>query len=758
MTTDDDKRVPDPDPWAELDVGGADGNADEMTFAFEDFTEPAAAEPPVEAAADADAVEEPVASDTEEVAGLAAQATPREVPLAVFPPADAGDGDGDLDHVPAAFGEADVEREPAEKPPVIAFSAEEPPVPDAETSASPWDAVLAEGDDTDVPGVADGSDGDGFDDRLLAQELAEMPDDADAAAPSDAADFGDPDADSGAAAEDVSFDTVAGGATSPFADHGGESSFGQMEGADDAFPVATGQGDEAEHGGDAVASIPLATAVTAAAGQVAAGAARPKKKSGGLGTALGVAGGGLLALPVTYAILLWGLQKDPFKLGRHLPQSILPAAVRAGAKPARKPTAAPVLDAAKSLDALPLPDAPPAEAARPAADEAPAPAEPSTAVAEDAGDDGGDSKPGMATTAAAPEPAAPTAADASSAAPAVEPAPAAVEPATVAVAVPPPSIAPPSDLVPLPDIAPPAGLSTPAEPGVPAADPAATVADTAMPKEDALASLDALVAKPAVEPPVAPPIEPLPPLDVTAVDDATAIVTDALDAVEAHPSDDEAGRDRLLVDWYRRLAALGEEMVRLQTAAYDTGRPVEATPASAAGVLDRIATSERSITDLGTLGGMWINSAKRRADGVSLVVEVVATRAVGPYWSTKVLVAGGNADGSTRELSVISRAAPPVDAAAGRMLVTGVLFDGGAVWAADIRPVDASDPVASDPVASDTGASDTGASDQGASDQGGVTAPGRENNPVEVPPAATPETPETPETGEVAPAAAGGTS
>jgi len=99
---------------------------------------------------------------------------------------------------------------------------------------------------------------------------------------------------------------------------------------------------------------------------------------------------------------------------------------------------------------------------------------------------------------------------------------------------------------------------------------------------------------------------------------------------------------------------------------------------------------------------------------------------------------------------VISRAAPPVDAAAGRMLVTGVLFDGGAVWAADIRPVDASDPVASD-----TGASDQGASDQGASDQGGVTAPGRENNPVEVPPAATPETPET---GDVAPAAAGGTS
>jgi hypothetical protein len=737
MTTDDDKQVPDPDPWAGLDVGGAEGEAEEMTFSFEEFAEPAAGEPLSGPEAGAAAAEEHIAEDAASGDVFSEEPTPRDMPLAVFPPADAGDSD--LDQAETDFGAADIDRDPVGQSPVISFSAGEVPeageTPEtaAEAGASPWDAALAEvGDDADAARGVGGFDADAFDDRRLAEELAAMDDDADAAAPSDAADFGDLDVDSGTPSEDLSFDTVASAVTSPFADRSDDGPFEQMAGSDDAVPAVAGEA--AESDGDAVASIPLTAAVAAASGQAAVSATKPKKKSSGLGTALGVVGGGLLALPLTYAILLWGLQKDPFKLGRHLPQSILPAAVRAGAKPARKRAAAPVLDAAKSLDSLPVADAESAPETQPAVEQAPAAADPAPEAAAEE-EAGGGAKPEMAT--ATTEPAAPAPTDAAPPQ-AAESAATPAEPATVAVAVPAPSITPPSDLAPPPDITPPSALAvpTPSEPLTPAAEASVPAAAAAMPKEDALASLDALVAKPATDLPAAPPAEPLSPLDVTAVDDATATVAEALDWIEAHPADDTVGRDRLLVAWYRRLATLGEELVRLQTTAYDTGRPVEATPAAAAGMLDRIATSDRTLADVETLGGMWITSATRRADGASLVADVVATRQVGPYWSTKVLVPGGNADGSAREISVISREAPPVEAAAGRVLVTGVLFDGGAFWAADIRPVAGMPAGSADAV---------------------PAAPDREGDPVELPAApVSPADAETPGPEAAAPADAGG--
>ncbi|MFZ4731437.1 MAG: hypothetical protein ACOYK7_02720 [Pirellulales bacterium] len=58
--------------------------------------------------------------------------------------------------------------------------------------------------------------------------------------------------------------------------------------------------------------------------------------------------GGVLAIPVAYSILLWGFQKDPFKIAAVLPEgvrSLLPARVRAGRSPSLMP----------SLDRLPSP-------------------------------------------------------------------------------------------------------------------------------------------------------------------------------------------------------------------------------------------------------------------------------------------------------------------------------------------------------------------------------------------------------------------
>jgi hypothetical protein len=199
--------------------------------------------------------------------------------------------------------------------------------------------------------------------------------------------------------------------------------------------------------------------------------------------------------------------------------------------------------------------------------------------------------------------------------------------------------------------------------------------------------LDALVADAAMAPPAPAAVAAaLPPLDLTGVETAAESAAEAFESLDALTDPVAPDRDRLLVVWYKRLARLGEELARLETMAADSGRPLSQTPAVAADLLDRICVSDTAVADLDRLGGMWLTSQKRRADGVSLVVTLGPARQVGPYWSTRGVVANAQADGTDRSLSIISRSAPPADAG-DRVVVSGVMFDGDAVWAADMRPV-----------------------------------------------------------------------
>jgi hypothetical protein len=209
----------------------------------------------------------------------------------------------------------------------------------------------------------------------------------------------------------------------------------------------------------------------------------------------------------------------------------------------------------------------------------------------------------------------------------------------------------------------------------------------ALPPPDAMAGLDALLADTAVAAPaVAAPVAVVPPLDLTGVEMAAERARQAFDAVGDVTDPFSPDRDRLLVAWYKQLARLSEELVRLETTAADSGRPLSPTPAVAADLLDRISVNETAVSDLDRLGGMWLTAQKRRADGISLVVTLGPSRQVGPYWSTRGVVAGAQADGTDRSLSIISRLAPPADTG-DRVVVSGVMFEGDAVWAADMRPV-----------------------------------------------------------------------
>jgi hypothetical protein len=654
MATDDDKQIPEPDPWAGLDVGGAEDKGEEFTFSFDGLEDDTAASKdrlddfPV----DDVSAEHPSTDDEEDRVVASIHQEPSESDE------HATGGDQPLDDGHHELVVDDI--------PLAVF-----PPPDAERTGSEVligtgrSGIISMIDSADAAGAED-ADGraaaeDDFDDNDIAHELgladaegeavaAESPDDrvqGDQDELDGASDFGAPFAESHS--DDVSFEAGMTAGAFPFAD------------GEQVDPM----GDVAVRGQDHdPASIPLAAAVasTGVAAAVAAGGGRApaKKKSSGLGQMVGVALGGLMALPITYAILIWGFQKDPFKFGKQVPEQLaflLPQKLQPGYKPPRKAAAGPSLDAAPSLDDLPMAaDAASESTSEPDATAAAEPADSKSEESEGAEDSAEPSKSEPMKTETASDASTAPAADAPPAKPDESPKPG-VEPASESIA----------DAV----------AAAPAM----AADNSLAVT---LPKADGLPGLDALMADASVSVPAAPPAA-QPPLDLTGVETAAERASQAFDALDAMTEPVSPDRDRLLVAWYKRLAQLGEELVRLETIAADSGRPLSSTPDPAADLLDRICGSDAAMADLDRLGGMWLTSQKRRADGVALVVTLGPSRQVGPYWSTRGQIDDSRTDGDDRTIAIISRLAPPADAGE-RVVVSGVMFDGDAVWAADMRP------------------------------------------------------------------------
>jgi hypothetical protein len=370
-------------------------------------------------------------------------------------------------------------------------------------------------------------------------------------------------------------------------------------------------------------------------------AGKPARKRG-LGQSIGILLGGVLAIPITLAILIWGLKQDPLGIARQVPESLaflVPAELR---QPAARPAAGgPDLSSAASLADLPVADAVPADvpSEQPPAADLVAGGDPATAepIADHAVEEHSREEPATDLTAVATEPAA-VGEPVSDEAGAVGEG--AALPAADVLAVPEPSPAP-ADL---------ATLVTPAEPALPAIEPD----------------------------PVAPPVVPQPePLDLSGVDSAVANAMSSLEAVNALA--DRPGRDRnlALVEWYRQMARVAEELTQIEPVATDSG-----TPLAVASLYDAIASRPELLDELARLARNWLAYAKRSGDGVVLPATFVETRQVGPYWYSRVSLA--EAGGRSRELAVISRA-EPIAHAGELVLLTGLALDENMIWAADVR-------------------------------------------------------------------------
>lgn len=392
--------------------------------------------------------------------------------------------------------------------------------------------------------------------------------------------------------------------------------------ADESFPLTAAPADESsaftpgELGDDSSGDV--AVLAGAAAGAVAAGSAprkpaKPaKRQKGGIGQMIGVVLGGVMAIPITLGILIWGFQKDPFKVTKHVPESVaflLPQKFQPGFKKGGGASAPAPFEGA-SLDAL-------GTGGGPATEE---PATENSASVLDAVTD--------------------LAVDASP---------------------------PPSASEPLVDDA----------PVVPSAgenfeDPLAAANETAAPApfdaERAAAEAKRLAAEAAAA-------------DRQPLDAAVEEALTALAAMEAVADVEDPSRKSLLVDLYKALAKVATELVMLERISGDAGRPLVEPPQSLVGIHGRLG---RHREDLVRLGRNWLDYAKRPSDGVVLPVTFQASRRVGPYWSSKVTLAMPK--GATRELTVLSRAEPAA-VQGDAVMLTGMVFDGDVVWAADVRPL-----------------------------------------------------------------------
>jgi hypothetical protein len=441
MSDDDRKEDATPDPWEGIDAEAGGEPSPDIAFSFDDGLDDPAAEqggPAGEAAAedsmfpvdDLDDGSMPMLqweSDDDPVDGGPAA----DVPLAVFPPADHPDADAgaiDLEAVGDGGSSASVGESSS-----IAIQSSSIQIGTGRSgivSLDEWaDAAAESVVDTGVdPGVearpqpveqaagADASSGESaedfpFEDAAFDDAAQGIHGAIEDATPEDSPDVDEP---FGEADPAVGVTDQPAAAVDPFAAAFGDLTIEPEQTADD------GASDLVEPAA-AAAAAPVAAAAAKGARKTAPKPLKKKAKQGGIGQMIGVVLGGLMALPITYAILIWGFQKDPFKLTKMAPPEVaflLPQKFQPGFK--RQAASLPVPSAGSSLDDLPtVPSAADAAATQPGSD-APADGQP-PAQADDATDEAtadavladvagaGDAAASAVTEPAAPAPAAPPA-------------------------------------------------------------------------------------------------------------------------------------------------------------------------------------------------------------------------------------------------------------------------------------------------------------------------------------------------------------
>lgn len=623
------------DPWADLDSDPPADQTEQFSFTFDDAALDAELDAPLDDALDASASDEPVQRSFAEEP-VVAGGTP-EVPL-LESAADDALVNAWLD---------DPADEPVAPAPLAVFAPDEPGDVDG------LDGFDDEsGSAFDPEAIEIGTGHSGIESASEVEGVGFVGEDSEASTEAAAAFFGavgEPESPEDEIVESVTF---------------AESDAEASEEADiiDFGTAAAGVAAAAAAGGGRDDSIAIAASKPRPGGRAG--------RRGGIGPLVGIALGGLMAIPIVLGILIglmWMGWEDTAGIRTWLPTQaafLLPPANRGAT---RAIAGGPDLSAAASLDDLSLDDLSTTPATVPAPDSGaePAPEPAAVSVDELAAPPMPQDPEGLATSTEPPS-------DGS----AKDELFAATEPATSSST----------------------GEPKPGDLAMPLATPPSLddVAALATPLEDVAVGSATLPVEPIV--PAAPEPEPL---DTSVLERAVAEASTALEAVQRVGDPADPARKALLVEWYKQLVCVAEELAMLERVAADSGRPLAATPEVAAAHHHRILAAPERLDDLARLARNWLAYNRREGDGIVMPATFAGARQVGPYWYSRVSMA--EAGGRSREVAVISRAEPAA-AAGDAVLISGLVLDGDLLWAADMRSAAAQPAISSPPVAPATAA------------------------------------------------------
>lgn len=618
------------DPWADLDSDPPADQTEQFSFTFDDAALDAELDAPLDDALDASASDEPVQRSFAEEP-VVAGGTP-EVPL-LESAADDALVNAWLD---------DPADEPVAPAPLAVFAPDEPGDVDG------LDGFDDEsGSAFDPEAIEIGTGHSGIESASEVEGVGFVGEDSEASTEAAAAFFGavgEPESPEDEIVESVTF---------------AESDAEASEEADiiDFGTAAAGVAAAAAAGGGRDDSIAIAASKPRPGGRAG--------RRGGIGPLVGIALGGLMAIPIVLGILIglmWMGWEDTAGIRTWLPTQaafLLPPANRGAT---RAIAGGPDLSAAASLDDLPRDDLSTTPAIEPAPDSGvmPAPEPAAVSVDELAAPPMPQDPEGLATSTEPPS-------DGS----AKDELFAATEPATSSST----------------------GEPKPGDLAMPLATPPSLddVAAVATPLEDVAVGSAPLPVEPMV--PAAPEPEPL---DTSGLERAVAEASTALEAVQRVADPADPARKALLVEWYKQLVRVAEELAMLERVAADSGRPLAATPEVAADHHHRILAAPERLDELARLARNWLAYNRREGDGIVMPATFAGARQVGPYWYSRVSMA--EAGGRSREVAVISRAEPAA-AAGDAVLISGLVLDGDLLWAADVRSAAAQPAISSPPVA-----------------------------------------------------------
>ena len=189
--------------------------------------------------------------------------------------------------------------------------------------------------------------------------------------------------------------------------------------------------------------------------------------------------------------------------------------------------------------------------------------------------------------------------------------------------------------------------------------------------------------------------------DLAMLEMATARAGVMLASVLGVPEDaPDSMRKAALVDWYKSLAAVGEEAVATEQVMAESGRSTTRLAQPLASMVQRIGENPAAYAEFGDLAQQWIKATKRDSQGIVVPGRIAEVRQVGMVW-TSTLHTG--VDGAESPLVTVLSSRPPAMEEGTEVVAVGVMVAGDAMWAASFvtRDADGSMPAGDVPVSAE---------------------------------------------------------